>query len=260
MAILYRSCLIFLISIVFLSSCKVYRQNILFTTDDELLTSAASIAIHEAESSYIIKPYDYLQIEVFTNKGERIIDPNFELIEENATNRNQNRPQPNFLVKADGSVMLPILGEVFLGGLTLPKADSLLRSEYSAFYKEPYVITRYTNKRVIVLGASGGQVIPLTNEQMSVIEVIALSGGIPNDARGNNIRLIRGDLKNPIVQVIDLTTIEGIRKAELKVESGDIIYVEPVRRIVSESLRDISPLLSVITSIVTLIVLINRIE
>lgn len=245
-------------SIVCLSSCKVYRQNILFTTDDELSTSAAAMAIHEAESSYIIRPQDYLQVEVFTNRGERIIDPNFELIEESSINRNQNRPQPKFLVQEDGKVMLPIVGEVVLGGITLPQADSLLRQHYGEFYKEPFVITSYTNKRVIVLGATGGQVIPLANEQMSVIEVIALAGGVPNDARGHNIRLIRGDLKNPIVQVIDLTTIEGIRKAQLKVESGDIIYVEPVRKIVSESLRDISPLLSVITSMVTLIVLITR--
>lgn len=241
-------------------SCKVYRQNILFTTDDELIASSAEMAIHDAESSYIIKPYDYLQLEVFTNKGERIIDPNYELVEENLNNRNQGRPQPKFLVQEDGVVMLPIVGEIKLAGLTLPGADSVLRKEYTKFYKEPYVITTYTNKRVIVLGATGGQVIPLANEQMSVIEVLALAGGIPNEAKGHNIRLIRGDLKNPTVQVIDLTTIQGLRNAELKVESGDIIYIEPVRKIVSESLRDISPILSVITSMVTLIVLLRRFE
>ena len=258
MTIVYRVCVFVIISFFCLSSCKVYRQNILFTTDDELLSSAAETAIHEAESSYIIKPQDYLQIEVFTNKGERIIDPNFELVEENLNNRNQGRPQPKFLVQEDGRVLFPIIGEIHLAGLTLPAADSVLREAYSNYYKEPYVITTYTNKRVIVLGATGGQVIPLVNEQMSVIEVLALAGGIPNDAKGHNIRLIRGDLKNPTVQVIDLTTIQGLRRAELKVESGDIIYIEPVRKIVSESLRDISPILSVITSMVTLIVLIRR--
>lgn len=212
----------------------------------------------EAESSYIIKPYDYLQIEVYTNKGERIIDPNFELLEERLRNQSQGRPAPHYLVQADSMVMLPIVGEVKLAGLTLPQTDSLLVAAYGAYYKEPFVITKYTNKRVVVLGATGGQVIPLTNENMSVIEVIALSGGLPNDAKGHNIRLIRGDLKNPIVQVIDLTTIEGLRKAELKVQSGDIIYIEPVRKIISESVRDIAPLLSVITSMVTLLVLLQR--
>jgi len=52
-----------------------------------------------------------------------------------------------------------------------------------------------------------------------------------------------------------LTTIQGMRKAELKMQPGDIVYIEPVRRVVSESLRDISPILSVITSLFTILVL-----
>ena len=243
---------------VLLGSCQAYRQNILFTTGDEINPAAASIMVQEAENTYIIKPYDYLKIEVYTNKGERIIDPNFELMEENMRNQTQGRPQPDYLVQQNGEVMLPIVGEVKLGGLTLLQADSLLSLAYQQYYKEPFVLTHYSNKRVIVLGATGGQVIPLTNENMSVIEIVALAGGVPNDAKGYNIRLIRGDLKNPIVQVIDLTTIQGLRKAELKVQSGDIIYIEPVRKIVSESVRDIAPLLSVITSLVTLLVLIQK--
>jgi len=214
--------------------------------------------VKEAESSYIIEPFDYIQLEVYTNKGERIIDPNYELINENISNQRQMRPSPHYLIEADSTVKLPVVGRMRLGGLTLLQADSLLEMAYSEYYKDPYVITQYSNKRVIVLGAVGGHVIPLTNEDMSVIEVLALAGGIGNDAKGHNIRLIRGDLKNPVVQVIDLSTIEGMRKASLQVQSGDIIYVEPIRKIVSESVRDIAPVLSVITSLVTLLVLIQN--
>lgn len=253
----YVVCLSMLL-IFWLSSCKTYRQNILFTTEGEYVAEAAKLMVLEAESSYIIEPYDYIQIEVYTNKGERIIDPNFELIEENFGNQRQMRPTPDYLIEADSTARLPVVGTVVLGGLTLPQADSLLEVAYSEYYKDPYVITRYTNKRVIILGATGGQVIPLANENMSVIEVLALAGGLGNDAKGHNIRLIRGDLKDPVVQVIDLSTIEGMRKATLKVQAGDIIYVEPIRKIVSESVRDIAPVLSVITSLVTLLVLIQK--
>lgn len=240
---------------IFLCSCQAYRQNILFTTEEGFRSETARFRVREAESSYIIKPNDYLTIEVYTNKGERIIDPNFELVEESMRNQTQARPVAKYLIREDSMAALPVVGEIKLGGFTLPQADSLLKVAYEEFYKDPYVITQYTNKRVIVLGAMGGQVIPLTNEDMSVIEVLALAGGLSNESKGNNIRLIRGDLDNPIVQVIDLTTIQGLRNAELKVQPGDIIYIEPVRRIVSESIRDISPILSVITSLFTILVL-----
>ena len=41
-------------------------------------------------------------------------------------------------------------------------------------------------------------------------------------------------------------------------EPGDIVYVEPVRKPVSEAVRDYGPLLSILASLVTLIVVINN--
>ena len=255
LAILLRNCICIFGIFMFLNACQVYRQNILFTTDEEFQSETAAFLVEEAESSYIIRPYDYLNVDVYTNKGERIIDPNFELVNENFRNQQQGQPEPRFLVRADGIVNLPIVGEVKLAGQTLPQADSILAVAYADYYEAPYVITRYINKRVIVLGAMGGQVIPLENENMSLIEILALAGGLSNEAKGHNIRLIRGDLDDPKVQIIDLSTIQGIREAQLKVQPGDIIYIEPVRRIVSETIRDISPILSVITSLFTILVL-----
>ncbi|MDA0196819.1 MAG: hypothetical protein O2887_11030, partial [Bacteroidetes bacterium] len=110
----------------------------------------------------------------------------------------------------------------------------------------------YSNKRVIVLGAPGGQIIPLENENMSLVEIIALSGGINQDARSQNIRLIRGDLTNPEVYYVDLGTVAGMRASILNVEPGDVIYIEPRRRVLFEALRDVSPILGLVTSLLTL--------
>jgi polysaccharide export outer membrane protein len=37
-------------------------------------------------------------------------------------------------------------------------------------------------------------------------------------------------------------------------QHGDVIYVEPIRRPVSEGVRDYGPLLSIVTSLTTLII------
>ena len=70
--------------------------------------------------------------------------------------------------------------------------------------------------------------------------------------RADNIRLIRGDLKNPQVQIIDLTTIDGMRRANLQVEPNDIVYVEPIRRPFYERLQEVTPLFSLIGSLAAL--------
>jgi polysaccharide export outer membrane protein len=102
------------------------------------------------------------------------------------------------------------------------------------------------------LGAPGGQVIPLVNENVHLVEVLALAKGIDNLAMAQNVRVLRGDH----VLVADLSTIDGYLKNNILIEHGDIVYVEPIRRPVSEAFRDFLPVLTVLTSLTTLIVVI----
>ena len=244
-----------------MTSCSIYRNRILFSVDTEALQGQLETAVAEAQRNYTIQEDDYIEIDVYTNRGELLVDPNNEIMKEiGIGNQNQQmiREKPSYLVREGGMAKLPVVGDVRLAGLTLYQADSVLAQRYATLYESPFVITRYINKRVIVLGTSVGQVIPLQNENTNLIEVLALAGGISNQSRTDNIRLIRGDLNNPEVQIIDLSTIQGMRAASLKVQSGDIIYVQPVQRVVSEAIRDISPIFGLVTSIITLILLIDR--
>ena len=112
-----------------------------------------------------------------------------------------------------------MVGEIKLDGLTIRQAEDLLQQAYATFYEDAYVVLRYTNKRVIVLGAPGGQVIPLTNENVHLVEVLALAKGLTNDAKAHNIRVLRGDQ----VFVADLSTIDGYVKNNIPIQSG-ILY------------------------------------
>jgi polysaccharide export outer membrane protein len=147
-----------------------------------------------------------------------------------------------------------MVGSINLVGVTITQAEELLQKEFTKFYKDPFVVLKYTNKRVVVLGAPGGQVIPLLNENMRLTEVLALAKGINNDARASNIRVMRGDT----LFIADLTTFEGYKKNDILIEPGDIVYVEPIRRPVLEGLRDYGPIMSILTSLTTLIVVITR--
>ncbi len=228
----------------------------MFKEDGQIISPQLQKQVLEAESNYLLKKNDFLSIEVYTNKGELIIDPNNELLESNKMNQRENRRVPKYLVQHDGLVKLPIIGTLKLEGLTLGQAENLLEKEYSKFYKDAFVVAKYTNKRIIVLGGLGGMVLPLENENTNLLEVLALAGGFNKDAKANNIRLLRGDLDDPEIYLIDLSTVEGMKQSMVPVQPGDVIYVEPVRRVVSESLKDITPVLSILTSTLTLIILI----
>ena len=232
----------------------------MFSTDGTANLLSIQQSIDLAEQQYHIESGDHLKVEVFTNDGERIIDPDFELIPEGAQNLSANRPQLEYTVSPTGFIKLPILGNVPVQGLTLLESEELLSEEFSKSYRNPFVKMTYSNKRVVILGAPGGQVIPLENENTSLLEILALAGGIDEDARANNLRLIRGNLNNPEVFIIDLSTIEGMRASNMAIRPGDILYIEPMKRVLPATFKDYAPVLSAITSVLTLIVVIQNLK
>ena len=237
-----------LLTVGLLASCGSYRQNVLFQVD------AANVQQQkeDAESNYVIQPNDLLTLEVYTNQGEKIVDPNRESFKEGNTSANLAPPQ--YLVDIDGVVKFPLVDQVKLSGLTLKKAESVLEQAYNKFYEGAYVHLQFTNKRVIVLGAPGGQVIPLSNENVRLAEVLALAKGVPETGRGNNIRVIRGEQ----IMIADFSSFEGYTKGNFVMKPGDIVYVEPVRRPFTEALRDYSPIISIVTGLATLIYIISQ--
>jgi polysaccharide export outer membrane protein len=264
--------LIIILFVSVLQSCSFYKQDIMFRTDSSTNAAAVEMAVAEAEKNYRIRVNDLIELNVYTNDGERLVDPNFEFTQQIGANASVMRQQvqnPAYLVQHDGFAKLPMVGMVKLQGLTRLQADSALQILYNQYYEDAFVTSKVTNRRVFVLGATGGtgaaggaggKVIPLENENMSVIEVLALSGGISSFSKAGNIRMIRGDLHNPQVQVINLSTMEGLRKAELAVLPNDIIYVEPGRRPLLDAVRDYSTFLNLVSSLTTLTILILTIS
>ena len=277
-----RLCLGYLLTALLFCSCaatRSYNQRAMFRLTDEhgrtLDTARLRVAVNRTARNYLIQPNDYLEVRVNTNKGERILDPNGELQfggggagapagarVSGATSSGGGSAGARFLVQADGTVTLPLVNRVRVSGLSLLQADSVLKETYSKYYVEPFVMTRVANNRIILLGAQGGRVIPLENDNMNLLEVLALAGGVDAGGggsslyrfggRADNIRIIRGNLKYPQIEQIDLTTIAGMRRANLQVEPNDIIYIDPVRRPVLENLSDSGAFIGIISGITSL--------
>jgi protein involved in polysaccharide export with SLBB domain len=281
------------------ASNRYYNQRVLFRLTDEkgnqIDTAKLRVAVNRTDRNYRIQPNDFLDIRVYTNKGERIIDPNGELqlgssagqvpsLAPRSTATPSGRAAQvsraggsssglELLVQANGMVAVPIIGQTHLSGLTLHQADSTLQVLFAPYYRDTFIQTRVTNNRVIILGSPGGIVVPLANDNMNLLEVLALAGGVDGGSGGggisgvyryggktSNIRIIRGDLKNPRIEQIDLSTIAGMRRANLQMEPNDIVYIEPVRRPLLDGLADAGPvfsatatLLSAISIVITII-------
>jgi polysaccharide biosynthesis/export protein len=226
----------------------------MFSHDDDFVAAQLNAEARALETNYTIQPNDLLNVKVYTKNGEMIIDPEYELIKKNNTNNRTQQPDPEYLVRLDGNVHLPMVGDVFLKGLTIHQANLRLIEMYSQYFVDPYIITNYTNKRVTVLGAPGGQILPLKNENITIAEVIALAGGMEQSGNAKSIKLIRGDE----VFLIDFSTIQGYYASNQIVKAGDIIYIEPIKRALADNAGTLALILSMITTTTTLLILLVR--
>lgn len=232
-------------------SCGSYKQNLMFRVPEgtKLQQQVAS-----AEKNYTIRKNDNLQLEVYTNKGERIVDPDFQLSEDGTATTAVTEQPKSYLVDVNGVTKLPLVGEIKVEGLTLRQAEEILQKEFTKFYQDPYVVLSASSRRVFVLGAPGGQVIPLANENTTLVEILAAAKGIEKNGKAHNIRVLRGNE----VFVADFSTFEGYTKSNMILEPGDVVYVEPVRRPFAEGLQEYGPILSIVVSLATLFVVVNQ--
>ncbi len=225
----------------------------MFNHDEGFEAAKLSAEARALERDYTIQPNDLLKVIVYTKNGEMIIDPEYELSKD-FDNSQQNRPDPEYLVRLDGNVLLPMVGDVNVVGLTLHETNLKLKTLYNEYFIDPYVITTYTNKRVTVLGAAGGQLLPLTNNNITIAEVIAMAGGMQEKGNATSIKLIRGEE----TFLIDFSTIEGYYASNQIVQPGDIVYIEPIKRFFRGNAVEISVFLSLLTTTTTLLILVLK--
>lgn len=237
--------------LVFMSSCKLFYPNMMFKQRDYQYFELAQKQVEE----YIIKKGDQFSLRVYSRDGFKLID--IVSGQGGVSNSSGGSGGGLFMVDNEGFAKLPIIGEFYVYGYTESELERILEEKYSNLFVDPYVILTVNNRRAFVFKGSTASVVSLNESPTNLFEVIAKSGGIGNDLKAYKIKVIRGDLKNPQITIVDLSSIEGMRNADLIVQSNDIIYIEPRRRIASDVLREISPVLAWISTILTTVALIK---
>jgi polysaccharide export outer membrane protein len=210
-------------------------------------------AVDSVAHDYILQSGDIITFRLFSNQGFKIID--LTSIDEGARNNIALNAQNSFtyLVEADSSINLPIIGRMKVGGMNLKEAEAFLEDKYSNYYNEPFVLLQVNNRRVVVFPGAGGaaRVIPIENEYTTIIEALALAGGLSTGGKAHKIKVVRGDMNDPQIFKLDLSTAQGLQDANLYyVRANDIIYVEPSYFAGRQILQTTSQVLGVVSSLI----------
>lgn len=135
------------------------------------------------------------------------------------------------IVRPDGRLSFPLVGDIMASGRTLTQIDEELTSRLKEFIKFPEVsvsIRRLGGSKVVILGEVYRPGVYVVSGNRSILEAIALAGGFTNDAVANSVILIRGGLQKPgEPRRLNLrqAMLGKAPDANISIQPEDIIYV-----------------------------------
>ncbi|MGV8879803.1 MAG: polysaccharide biosynthesis/export family protein [Sphingobacteriaceae bacterium] len=221
-----------------LCSCAYKQQQILFEA-----THAQADSLHKvtdtATVKYKIQSQDILEIKNLQNIQYIAAD-------QAGSNIIAGSQGPTYQVEEDGTVALPAIGRVSVAGLSRMEASRKIEGLYRKdLLKNPIIDLKIVNLKVTVLGEIGkqGNYI-LTKDKTTLIAIIGEAGGLTEKSNEKNIKIIRGDKKDPQVTVINLSDIKTLSSPEIILQNNDIIYIAQNKKTVrTAQLQNLSSIL-----------------
>ncbi len=136
-------------------------------------------------------------------------------------------------VRPDGRISMPVVGDLEVVGLTLVELRELLTEKISEYVWSPQIsisIQQFGGRKFIILGEVGAPGVYRFQNDISLVEAIALAGGMKEYAKKGKIAIIRGDVrKQPQVKIISANfqniLKQGMLTENLAILPNDILYV-----------------------------------
>lgn len=142
----------------------------------------------------------------------------------------QTKDGQSYVVNSHGAIDFPVLGNIPLEGRTLEQITEKITSKLKTegMIAEPLVKVELLNFKVSVVGAVVREnVLNVENAQMTLMEAIALSGGLKPNAAPDQIKVIReeGGIRRIIVH--DIQSKSFFDSPAYHLRQNDIVYVTP---------------------------------
>ena len=247
--------IVLLLSLMF-QSCTT-KRNMLYLQDlDQYSNSNLNYA------STKIQPNDILKIEV--GDINPLVAAPFNMSTGSAVSQSTEMMKlSGYLVTPKGSVTMPILNEVQLGGLTPANAEIKIKERLinENYLVNPTVQVRVLNNKFTILGeVNSPGVIPFSEESISLLDAIGLAKDLTYSAVRKDIKLIREVDGKRSVYHIDLTTAKWMSNPEYRIRQNDVIIVTPngFKANSGRAVKDPLQILGLFTSIAALILVIVR--
>lgn len=195
------------LTLVLLTACATPRQMALFQPDD-----ASQYTLPEPPQTFI-EPHDNITLRISA------VDP-----EVLAPYRDFGS---DFYVNADGTILLPIIGNISVAGLTEQQAADTIALRLSSGVVNPYVQLVDQSLYVIILGEVGAPGRYGLRSTATLPNLIGLAGGLTPNARRDDVLILRREGSAVVRYHVSLSDNSIFSSPCYWLQRGDVIILSP---------------------------------
>lgn len=233
--------LFFLLFVVFLSSCNSSKNTVYFK-DLSKDTTLNNLVSKNFEPK--IQKGDLLGIAVAS------LSPDNTAIY-NAPQSAQG-PVSGYLVDGNGDIPFIKLGTIHVEGMTRKELKDKLQKDLTPYLAQSVVAISFLNRHVTLIGAVSSQILPMPNDNMTILDALAASGDIGEKGKPDNILVIRENGNSKEFKRLNLTDESIFHSPFYYLQPNDVIYVEAAK----PKTANVAQIISYVTTGISLIILI----
>ena len=136
----------------------------------------------------------------------------------------------DILVRPDGEITFPLVGEIKAGGLTTRKLSEALSEKLKNYIPHPNItvsVTRSVSNKIYVIGKVNRTGEFTATGYIDVLQALTMAGGLTPYADSGEIKIIRNTESGTIVKMFDYEeVISGERMdMNIRLKAGDTVVV-----------------------------------
>lgn len=185
---------------------------------------------------YLIRADDNLYVNLQSNNAEvsQLFSPSRSTGYSGGTSADYGLVSSQYLngyrVKENGTILLPVIGEVTVAGLSEEAAKEVVQKKVDEYFKDATVKVKILTYKVTLLGEVRVPGVYFNyNKSLTILDALGMANGTTDYASVRKLLVIRPTPTGNRTFRVDLTDKSFMTSEAYYIFPGDVLYVEPDR-------------------------------
>jgi len=134
-----------------------------------------------------------------------------------------------YLVGSNGSIDIPVIGEVVVKGKTLRETKEILENAIKPVLKINSVDVRMIGRTFSIIGSGKSGKFAFPREKVNIYQALALAGDLGTTVDRSRIRILRVTSKGNEIKTFDIRSKDIINSEFYYLEPDDVIFLQPMK-------------------------------